>query len=48
MALPYVTLPVIDNACRMPTEAEELWMMAVSAAPIRTPRKGLENMTNTC
>ena len=38
-----VTLPVAESACRMPTEAEELWMIAVITAPVSTPRIGLSN-----
>ena len=45
MAAPYVTCPVADRACKIPTEAEELWMMAVRIAPAATPRTGLRNMS---
>ena len=31
-----------DSACRIPTEAEDDWITAVSTAPAITPRKGLE------
>ena len=41
MATALVTAPVALRACRIPTEAEEDWMTAVSAAPARTPRMGL-------
>ena len=44
MAVPQVTCPVEARACKMPTEAEEDWMMAVRTAPARTPRMGLENI----
>ena len=36
--------PVSDSACRIPTEAEDDWITAVSTAPATTPRIGLENM----
>ena len=45
MAEPKVTAPVEARACRIPTEAEEDWMMAVRAAPASTPRMGLENIS---
>ena len=47
MAVPNVTCPVAESACRMPTEAEDDWMMPVSTAPASTPRMGLENMAPT-
>ena len=43
-----VTLPVAESACRMPTEAEELWMTAVMTAPVITPRTGLLNSVRIC
>ena len=46
MAVPMVTWPVADRACRIPTEAEELWMMAVRTAPASTPRMGLEKISS--
>ena len=48
MAAPFVTCPVAASACRIPTEAELDWIMAVSMAPASTPRMGLWNSTNTC
>ena len=33
-----------DSACRIPTEAEDDWITAVSTAPAITPRKGLEKV----
>ena len=36
--------PLEASACKMPTEAEEDWMMAVKIAPARMPRIGLENL----
>ena len=36
------TSPVELTAWRMPMEAEELWMRAVTAAPVRMPSRGLE------
>ena len=44
MAALKFTAPVAHNACRIPTEAEELWMIAVSIAPNIIPRIGFENM----
>ena len=46
MADPKVTRPVLDNACRMPTEAEDDWMMTVATTPTRMPRMGLVMLTN--
>ena len=36
-----------DSACRIPTEAEEDWMMTVTTTPTRTPRMGLVMVTNS-
>ena len=36
-----VTRPVLESACRIPTEAEEDWMMTVTTTPTRTPRDGV-------
>ena len=41
------TTPVELTACRMPMEAEELWIRAVTAAPTRIPSRGLEKATNS-
>ena len=35
--------PLEASACKMPTDAEEDWMMAVNTAPARMPSTGLEN-----
>ncbi len=35
-----VTRPVLDRACRIPTDAEDDWMMTVTTTPTRTPRMG--------
>ena len=35
-----VMAPVADNACNMPTMAEELWTTTVSTIPIRIERIG--------
>ena len=43
-AVPYVIEPVAQSACRIPTDAEELWMTAVSTVPASIPRIGLENI----
>ena len=40
MAAPKVTAPVTLRPWRIPTEAEEDWMMPVSTAPASTPRTG--------
>ena len=45
IAIPYVMPPVIERACSMPTEAAELWMIAVMTRPVRTPRMGFLNDT---
>ncbi len=47
IAIPKVTPPVIDNACKIPTEAAELWMIPVKTVPIKTPKIGFENAVNT-
>ena len=48
MAAAQDTAPVeVDSACRMPTEAEEDWMMPVSAAPTMTPSTGFWNARNS-
>ena len=41
---PYVNAPVTDKACRIPTDAEEDWIIAVNRAPTITPKIGLRNM----
>ena len=41
-AVEKVITPVDARACRIPTDAEELCMMAVSTMPIRIPAKGFE------
>ena len=40
----YFTAPVTQSACKIPTEADEDWMIAVSTAPAITPRIGLVNI----
>ena len=40
-ATPNVTLPVAESACNIPTDALELWMIAVRRRPVRIPMKGL-------
>ena len=42
----YFTAPVTHSACKMPTEAEDDWMIAVSSAPAITPRIGLVNISS--
>ena len=41
MAVPYVTTPVDEMAWSIPTDADELCMMAVSTSPIKIPSNGL-------
>ena len=41
-----VTAPERDNACKIPTDAEELCTMAVIIKPTSTPKSGLENMVS--
>ena len=41
-----VTSPVLDSACKIPTEAEEDWMITVTTTPTRTPRMGFVMVTN--
>ena len=36
-----LTMPFKASVCRIPTEAEELWMMAVTTAPVSIPKIGL-------
>ena len=43
-AVPKVTLPVAQSACKIPTDAEEDWITAVRTAPAIIPSTGLENM----
>ena len=45
MAMLKETMPVVLTAWRMPTEADELWIRAVTSAPTITPSTGLENAT---
>lgn len=47
MALPQVTTPVVESACKMPTEAEELWMAMVTSAPAIMPRIGFSRLANS-
>ena len=47
IVVPYVTAPVLQSACKMPTEADELWIAAVKTAPAATPRTGLLNIVRT-
>ena len=38
--------PVALSACRMPIDAEELWISAVTTAPTSTPSTGLDRVAN--
>ena len=46
IAVPNVNPPVTESACKIPTDAEELWMTAVSSAPASTPSTGFLNMVS--
>ena len=35
-----LTMPFIASVCKMPTEAEELWMIAVTTVPVRIASSG--------
>ena len=41
-------LPVAHNACKIPTDAEELCIIAVNIAPAIIPNIGFENMVMNC
>ena len=41
----YLTAPVAHSACKIPTEADEDWIIAVSSMPAMTPRIGLVNIS---
>ena len=40
--------PVAESACKIPTEAEELWIIAVTIAPTSTPNMGFCRVAKTC
>ena len=42
IATAYGTAPDRQSACKIPTDADELWIMAVRMAPIAIPKSGLE------
>ena len=43
------TIPFNASVCRIPTDAEELWIIPVTAAPARIPRNGFRPRTaNAC
>ena len=46
-AVAKVIAPVADSACRIPTEALELWISAVIPRPIRTPMTGFSKDRNS-
>ena len=46
IAEPNVTLPVTDNACKTPTDAELDWIIAVRTAPASTPKMGFVKRMN--
>ena len=37
-------LPVAQSACKIPTDADELWIAAVNTVPASSPRIGFENI----
>ena len=39
-----VITPLIAKACKIPTEAEELWIIAVNPAPTKIPINGFSNV----
>ena len=39
-----VKIPVVEIACKIPTVAAELWTIAVTKAPAKTPKIGLDNL----
>ena len=41
------TAPVIQSACRIPTDADEDWIIAVRIVPARIPATGLENFRSS-
>ena len=41
-------VPVNASACKIPTEAAELWIIPVTSAPINTPISGFLNAVRTC
>lgn len=47
-AVENVTTPEAERACRIATEAVELWIKAVIAAPTAMPSTGLEKRMNSC
>ena len=42
-AAPLEIAPVVERACKIPTDAELDWIIAVSTAPAKTPRRGPKN-----
>ena len=48
MAAAKLTWPVMASACKIPTDAEEDWITAVSIAPASTPSTGFEKVTKSC
>ncbi len=47
MALPQVTSPVLESACRIPTEAVELCTATVMSVPASRPRTGFCSVANS-
>lgn len=47
IALPIVTAPDTDSICKIPTEADELCIIAVNTAPVITPKIGFLNRRKT-
>ena len=48
IAHPKLTAPVLHSACKMPTDADELWMIAVRIRPASIPSSGFVNMVSRC
>ena len=47
IAVPFEMLPVKVSACKIPTEADEDWTIAVMTVPASTPRIGCSNTVST-
>lgn len=46
IAICQVTTPVAESACKIQTEAEELWIIAVNTKPVKIPMIGFSNEVN--
>ena len=41
-------MPLFDNACKIPTDADDDWIIAVNIAPASIPTRGFENVEIIC